>query len=80
MIIAENDEIIPRRQSDALLEKFGEKQIEVVIIPKAGHNTLDNHNQYRAALKKFFANKRSGFGGGQNVSLTLKYEKCSKTL
>lgn len=54
MIIAENDEIIPRKQSDALHEKFAGKPCEVIIIPKAGHNTLDEFGKYREALKKFF--------------------------
>ena len=54
MIIAENDEIIPRKQSKMLLEAFAEKPCEVVIIPAAGHNTLDNYKQYYQALKSFF--------------------------
>ena len=54
MIIAEDDEIIPRRQSDALLEKFAGKPCTVVIIPGAGHNTLDLHDQYNETLKSFF--------------------------
>ena len=54
MIIAENDEIILRKQSELLLEAFAEKPCEVVIIPAAGHNTLDNHDQYHQALRSFF--------------------------
>ena len=54
IIIAENDEIIPRRQSDALHKLFTGKPCEVVIIPEAGHNTLDNYDKYRETLKKFF--------------------------
>lgn len=54
MIIAENDEIIPREQSEMLLKAFAEKPCEVVIIPTAGHNTLDDHNQYHQTLKSFF--------------------------
>ncbi|MEA1923651.1 MAG: alpha/beta hydrolase [Pseudomonadota bacterium] len=53
MIIAENDEIIPRKQSDMLLEAFAEKPCEVVIIPGAGHNTLDNFDLYHKTLKRF---------------------------
>ncbi|MCK5680526.1 alpha/beta hydrolase [bacterium] len=55
MIIAENDEIIPRKQSEILLEAFAEKPCKVVIIPTAGHNTLDNYKQYYQALKSFFS-------------------------
>ena len=54
MIIAENDEIIPLKQSNALLERFAGKPCEVVIIPGAGHNTLDNYGKYHGALQKFF--------------------------
>ena len=54
MIIAENDEIIPREQSDALYELFIGKPCEVVIVSGAGHNTLDQHSQYHEALKNFF--------------------------
>ena len=54
MIIAENDEIIPRRQRNALLEKFAGKSCRVVIIPEAGHNTLDLNEQYHKSLKSFF--------------------------
>ncbi len=54
MIIAENDEIIPREQSEMLLEKFAGKPCEVVIISRTGHNTLDQHDKYFEALKKFF--------------------------
>ncbi len=54
MIIAENDEIIPREQSDALYELFTGKPCAVVIVPGAGHNTLDQHSQYHEALKSFF--------------------------
>ena len=53
MIIAENDEIIPREQSEILVEAFTEKPCKVVIIPTAGHNTLDNYKQYYQALKSF---------------------------
>ena len=54
MIIAENDEIVPLKQSEALLEKFAGKPCKVVIIPEAGHNTLDQYDKYHEALKSFF--------------------------
>ena len=54
IIIAENDEIIPRKQSDTLYEKFAEKPCEVIVIPGAGHNTLDEFYKYQETLKKFF--------------------------
>lgn len=54
MIIAENDEIIPRKQSDSLYEKFTGKPCEIEVISGAGHNTLDQHSHYHKALKSFF--------------------------
>ena len=54
MIIAENDEIIPLKQSHALLERFAGKPCEVVIIPGAEHNTLDSYGKYYGTLQKFF--------------------------
>jgi len=54
IIIAEDDEIIPRRQSDKLSEQFTGKPYEVTVIAKAGHNTLDNHAHYNKTLEKFF--------------------------
>ncbi len=55
ILIAEEDEIIPREQSDALVKSFTGKPCEVVTIPGAGHNTLDQHYQYHKYLNKFFA-------------------------
>ena len=59
MIIAENDEIIPREQSEILLEAFAEKPCEVVIIPVAGHNTLDNYGLYHQTLESFLGRNRT---------------------
>ncbi len=54
MIIAEDDEIIPRKQSESLRKAFAEKSCEVVIIYGAGHNTLDGYDQYYQTLNDFF--------------------------
>ena len=61
MVIAENDEIIPLKQSKTLLEKFAGKPCKIVIIPETGHNTLDQYDKYREALKSFFNSKHLDF-------------------
>ena len=61
MVIAEEDEIIPRRQSDMLRKTFSEKNCQSVIITNAGHNTLDDYDKYHETLKSFFTKKRYGF-------------------
>jgi len=55
IIIAEEDEIIPKIQSDALIKLFTDKACEIVTIPGAGHNTLEQHRRYHKTLSKFFA-------------------------
>ena len=55
IIIAEDDEIIPKKQSDALIKLFADKACEIVTIPGAGHNTLEQHRRYHKTLSEFFA-------------------------
>ncbi|NPA25481.1 MAG: alpha/beta hydrolase [Deltaproteobacteria bacterium] len=53
MIIAGNDEIVPRRESELLQRAFSGKECRMVIIPGAGHNDLDLHPLYRQTLAGF---------------------------
>ena len=55
MLLAENDEIIPRRESDRLRRAFTGHPCETVTIPGAGHNDLDRHPLYRQTIKQFIA-------------------------
>jgi len=55
VVIAENDEIIPRRHSDALAEAFPEAQVTVEIIRDAGHNTIGMFPRYSSVLNMFLA-------------------------
>lgn len=53
VIIAEQDGIVPRDRSDALIDAFSSSQISVKIIKNANHNSLDNFTDYSAALIAF---------------------------
>lgn len=50
VIIAERDEVIRRARSDALVSHFAPGVAQVVVIAGAGHNTLDGHPDFEAAL------------------------------
>ena len=57
VVIAGEDEIIPRDRSDALAAAFGPGQARVVVVPGVGHNTLDLLPQYLASVQAFLAGK-----------------------
>lgn len=50
-VVAERDEVIPRRNSDALIERFPKTQITVEVIPGAVHNDLGP--MYPALIGRF---------------------------
>jgi len=54
VLIAENDEIIPRRESELLVEALNDKECKFVTIPGASHNDLDRDPLYFQALETFF--------------------------
>jgi len=53
LVIAGDDEIIPRARSEALAGAFAPAQIEVVVVPGVGHNTLDLSPGYLEAVRTF---------------------------
>lgn len=53
LVIAAEDEIIPRRRSQALVNAFRPGQARVVIAPGVGHNTLDRSPAYLGAVRGF---------------------------
>ena len=55
VVTAENDEIITKRRSDALIEAFPNSQVSVEVIPDTGHNTIGMSPQYANALSMFLA-------------------------
>ena len=55
IVIAGEDEIIPRARSEALAEAFAPGQVQVVVVPGVGHNTLDLLPQYLESVQAFLA-------------------------
>jgi pimeloyl-ACP methyl ester carboxylesterase len=53
IIIAEDDEIIPRSRTDALVAAFPASQLTVRVIDGAMHNTLDYSREYLEAVGAF---------------------------
>jgi hypothetical protein len=53
MVIAEHDQVIPRRHSLRLEEAFSPGLVELVVIANAGHNGLSGHPQYWQAFERF---------------------------
>ncbi len=54
VLIAENDEIIPRKRTDALVRALEASQTTVEVIPNTDHNTIGNSLLYEKALIRFF--------------------------
>jgi len=57
ILIAENDQIIPYKNSMNLVNAFPKKQVDVKIIKNRGHNDISNSIEYMDALNSFFNNK-----------------------
>jgi pimeloyl-ACP methyl ester carboxylesterase len=55
VVIAAEDEIVPRASSDALAASFAPDQVEVAVIPGATHNTLDLSPGYLSVVREFLA-------------------------
>lgn len=53
IVIAGDDEVIPRRRSEALAAAFPPSQVEVAVLPGATHNSLDLFPQYLDTLAQF---------------------------
>ena len=53
VLIAEHDEIIPRRQANALVAGLNEKTTEKIIIPDTGHNSIEMNPLYAESLARF---------------------------
>jgi pimeloyl-ACP methyl ester carboxylesterase len=59
-VIAENDEIIPRARSNALVDAFRPGQVRVAVIDDVRHNTLDTAPEYLASVGAFLAERPTG--------------------
>jgi pimeloyl-ACP methyl ester carboxylesterase len=50
LIVAENDELIPRSSSDRLRTRFKNAPVSYVVVPGAGHNTIQDNADYWTLL------------------------------
>ena len=62
VVIAAEDEVIPRPRTDALVAAFAPGLAEVVVVADVGHNTLDWSPRYLDALRGFLAATVAGPG------------------
>ena len=56
VLVAENDEVIPKKHSLRLISKFPTERITVKIIPNTGHNDISNKMEYYEHLRSFLNN------------------------
>ncbi len=54
-VIADDDEIIPRANSEALVSSFPQSQVRVVLLDGATHNSIDLFPGYLTAVRDFLA-------------------------
>jgi len=55
VVIAAEDEIIPRERSEALAAAFAPGQARVILVPGVGHNTLDLSPRYLQSVATFLS-------------------------
>lgn len=55
VVIAQNDEIIPRVRSQALVDALPARQVRVEVVRGVGHNTLDASPRYLRLIHAFLA-------------------------
>ena len=53
IVIAEQDQVIPRNSTDKLIEEFNPGILEVTVIQEATHNNIQNYTQYYLRLRGF---------------------------
>jgi pimeloyl-ACP methyl ester carboxylesterase len=53
VLIAEEDEVIPRKHSDRLAAALNPSVVTITIIPKTSHNTIETNPLYSQAIKNF---------------------------
>jgi len=57
VLIAEYDEVIPRKRSDALVQALKQALTNIVVVREVSHNTIGSSSEYELALQQF-ANRR----------------------
>ncbi len=53
IVIAENDKVIPRENTDVLIEAFDAKQLEVIVIKNRGHIDISSDERYYKIMQDF---------------------------
>jgi hypothetical protein len=56
ILIAADDEVIPRERTDALIAALPAESTSVVVVAGTGHNTIGDSSEYEAELAAFLAN------------------------
>ena len=54
-LVAENDEVIPKKHSLRLIIEFPPEQITAITINNSGHNDISYNEEYYQHLKDFFS-------------------------
>ena len=68
VVIAGEDEIIPRQRADSLAASFAPGQARVIVVPGVGHNTLDVSPQYLQSVAAFLSGSHATSHGQQAAS------------
>jgi pimeloyl-ACP methyl ester carboxylesterase len=55
VVIAGDDEIMPRSRAEALVKAFPASQVQAVVVPGVGHNTLDASPLYLPSVAAFLS-------------------------
>jgi pimeloyl-ACP methyl ester carboxylesterase len=53
VVMAEHDQVIPRRHTESLIAAFGEHDLTAVTLHGTDHNTIDNSPHYARLLQEF---------------------------
>lgn len=53
IVIAENDEVIPRARTEALIKAFDPQQLEIAVIENRGHSDISSDERYYKIMQTF---------------------------
>jgi pimeloyl-ACP methyl ester carboxylesterase len=54
-LVAERDEVIPAKISAGLIKAFSKANLEKVVVERAGHNTIQEYDEYQRAIRSFMS-------------------------
>ena len=57
VLIAERDEVIPRKHSDRLAAAFEPGLANIIVVPGAGHNNIETSSLYTEAIQTFVSSR-----------------------